>query len=304
MIITLTGSNSFLLLRRLNQLMADFTTENGDLAIERIDASDMEPQTIIDAVSSLPFLSNKKMVVLRELGNNKVASEHIEQIISATEPTTQLIIYEPVPDRRTSYYKILNTKTQLEEFKELDERQLVSWLMEESRQLNSEINMQDAKFLVDRVGANQAILDSELEKLTLYNSQINRQTIELLTEETPQSKIFDLLDAAFAGNKKRALDLYEDQRAQKVEPQAILALIIWQLHLLALAKYGADKAPGQIAKEAKLNPYPLTKAHNLAKKITSDRLREMVDEVTDIDYKSKISAVDIDEALKNFVITI
>ncbi len=304
MTVTLTGPNSLLLLKRLNRLMSDFVVENGDLAVERIDASDVEAQVIIDAVSSLPFLSSKKMVVLRELGSNKIAAEQIEQIISSTESSTELIIYEPFPDKRTSYYKTLSSKTQLEEFKELDGRQLANWLVEEAHKIGSKLNTSDANYLVERVGLNQAILYNELEKLALYNHQITRQTIDLLTEKTPQSKIFDLLDAAFAGNKARALELYEDQRAQKVEPQNILALIIWQLHLLALAQYGAGKNPTQIAKEAKLNPYPLTKAQGLANKITTKRLGEMVNEVATIDYESKISAVDIDEALKNFVISL
>lgn len=304
MIITLTGTNNFLLLQHMKKLITNFTVENGDLAIERIDASDALAQTIIDAVSSLPFLSNKKMVVLRELGTNKIASEKIEQIIYATEDTTELIIYEPSPDKRTSYYKSLVAKTKVEEFKELDSHQLTAWLVEQGTKLQAKLSISDAKFLVERVGLNQAILSSELEKLSLYDKHITKETIELLTEKTPQSKIFDLLDAAFSGNRQRAFELYEDQRTQKVEPQAILALIIWQLHLIALAKFGAGKSSAQIAVDAKLNPYPISKAQNLARGITTERLREIVDEVGYIDYESKTSAIDIDEALKNLVLSL
>ena len=304
MIITLTGSNSFLLLQRLRQLSEQFIAENSDLAIERIEASAVEAQHIIDAVSSLPFLSTKKMVVLRELGLNKPVAEQIEQIIDSTESTTELIIYEPSPDRRTAYYKTLASRTNLEEFKELDKRQLTSWLLLQSHKLNAKLSLSDADYLVDRVGLNQAILQQELEKLSLYNPQISRQNIDLLTEKTPQSKVFDLLDAAFAGHGKKALNLYEDQRAQKVEPQAILALIIWQLHLIALAKYGAGKTSTQIAQEAGVGPYPMQKAQNLAKSLSESRLREITNEAADIDYYSKVSAVDIDEALKNLLVGI
>ena len=85
------------------------------------------------------------------------------------------------------------------------------------------------------------MLANELEKLLTYQPKITRDNIELLTEKTPQSKVFDLLDAAFSGNKKRALELYADQRAQKVEPQAIMAMMAWQLKLLALAKIGGSR---------------------------------------------------------------
>jgi len=304
MIVSLTGSNSFLLLRRLNQLQNNFIDEHGELAVERIDALAVEPQAIIDAVQSLPFLSAKKLVVVRELGNNKSASEKIEQIIDAVAPSTELIIHEPSPDKRTAYYKTLKSKTQLEEFEELDGRKLASWLMEEADNLGGKISSSDANYLIDRIGLNQAILASELEKLVLYDPKVSRESIDLLTEKTPQSKIFDLLDAAFGGNKVQALALYEEQRAQRVEPQAILALIAWQLHLLALAKYGAGKSSGQIAKDAKINPYPVTKAQSLARKIADERLVKLVNEAAQIDYDSKTSVVDIDEALKNFVITI
>lgn len=304
MIIALTGSNSFLLLRRLNQLQSEFINQHGELAVERIDAAVCELQTIIDAAQSLPFLSDKKLVVVRELGNNKAANEKIEQIIDAVAPSTDLIIYEPSPDKRTAYFKALKSKTQLEEFEELDGRKLAPWLVGEAANLGGKISISDANYLVDRVGLNQAILASELEKLLIYDKQVSRDSIDLLTEKTPQSKIFDLLDATFAGNKKRALELYEEQRAQRVEPQAILALIAWQLHLLALAKYGTGKTSAEIAKDAKVNPYPVAKAQNLARRIADEKLVLLINEAAQIDYDSKISAIDIDEALKNFVITI
>lgn len=303
MIITLTGSNSFLLLRRLSRLQADFIAEHGDLAVERIDAMTVEPQAIIDAVQSLAFLSAQKLVVVRELGNNKAAAEKIEQIIDAVAPSTELIIYEPSPDKRTAYFKVLKARTELEEFEELDGRKLASWLVEEAQNLEGKISLSDANYLIERVGLNQSILASELEKLIIHNPDVSRQSIDALTEKTPQSKIFDLLDATFAGNKAAALELYEQQRAQRVEPQAILALITWQLHILALAKYGTGKPAGEIAKDAKLNPYPVAKAQSLARKISDEKLVELINEVAQIDYDSKLSAVDIDEALKNFVIT-
>ncbi len=70
----------------------------------------------------------------------------------------------------------------------------------------------DAKYLVMRVGANQQTLSNELAKLLSYDKAITRQTIDLLTEQTPQSTIFELLDAAFAGNSKKAMELYAEQR--------------------------------------------------------------------------------------------
>jgi DNA polymerase-3 subunit delta len=304
MVVTLTGNNSYALHRRLDQLIGEFVAEQGELALERAEAESMDLQAILDAVQSLPFLAARKMVVIRDLAANKTAAEAIEQIISSTEKTTDLIIYEPAPDKRTSYFKVLKSQTQLEEFNELEARALANWLTDEAKKHSGQLSSADANYLVERIGSNQQMLASELGKLLTYDSQVTRANIDLLSEPTPQGKIFELLDAAYGGNKKRALKLYEEQRAQRVEPQAILAMIAWQLQLLALAKNSKNLPAATVAKDAGLNPYPVTKAKNLATKISENELNKMVDEALDIDWRGKTTAIDLDEALKTYIVTL
>jgi len=301
MITGLIGSNSLLLRRRLSQLVDEFLKDQNDLALEKIDATEAEYEQISDALSSMPFLATRKMVVLRELSANKQAVERIEQLISSVSSTTDVIIVEPNIDKRTVYSKVLNEQTTLEQFDELDPPALAKWLSDEAKKLGGELSLRDANYLVERLGPNQMMLATELDKLLISTSHIARETIDALTEPNPQSKIFDLLDAMFAGNKAKALALYNDQRAQKVEPQAILALIVWQLQLLALAKLGEGKTSAQIAKESKTSPYPLAKAQSLAKKMSKAKLQEMIDQALSIDYRSKTVGIDLNEALKTYI---
>ncbi len=303
MVVTLTGSNSFLLNKRRDELVAEFIKVHGNLALERLDGAEAQLSQIIEAVQAMPFLTSKKMVVIRDLGASKDAQENIEQIISSTAPTTDLVIFEPSVDRRSAYFKVLKAKTQLEDFKQLEGSELAKWVVSQANKISAELKISDANYLIDRIGTNQAILSSELDKLALYDNVITKQSIDLLTEKTPQSKIFDLLDAAFAGRQKQALELYEQQRIQKVEPQAILALITWQLNLIALCKAGKGKSSTQIAADAKQNPYPVTKAQNLSTKIDDNRLKDMISEALRIDFKSKSVGLDIDEALKTYIAT-
>jgi DNA polymerase III subunit delta len=304
MIVALTGNNSFALHKRLNELVATFIKEHGDLALERIDGEEVEPQVVIDALQNLPFLATRKMVMVRGFGMNKRAAESIEQIISAVNDGVDLILLEPLTDKRTSFYKTLKSKTQLEEFNELEGFGLAKWLEEEAKKRGGQLSASDANYLVERVGGSQTLLSNELDKLLAYDSKITRQTIDLLTDQLPQSKVFELLDAAFAGQKARALKLYEDQRAQKEEPQKILAMIAWQLQLLAITKYADGKATATIAKDLGMSPYPISKAVQLAHRLNDAKLKEMVDFALSIDLKSKTRTLDLDEALKTYITTI
>jgi DNA polymerase-3 subunit delta len=304
MIITLTGSNYYLIKRRLDEIVDKFTAEYGELALERLDAEEAEPAAVLEAVQSLPFLASRKLVVVRNLSANKAAAEQIEQIIDSAGDGTDIVFYEPSPDKRTAVYKVLKSKTQLEEYNELDTHGLAKWLAAEAEKLGGKISQSDASYLVERVGNNQELLANELDKLLTYEPDISRTNIDLLTVKNPQSKVFDLLDAMFSGQKKRALELYDEQRAQKVEPQAIMAMMAWQLDLIALALYGQGKDANQIAKDAGVSPYPVMKAQRLAAKLDEPKLKQMVQQALIIDEMGKTTPLDLDEALKTYIVTL
>jgi DNA polymerase III delta subunit len=147
-------------------------------------------------------------------------------------------------------------------------------------------------------------LANELEKLLLYDTAITRRTIETLTEAAPQSTIFQLLEAAFAGRPQRALQLYAEQRAQKVEPQQIIALLTWQLHILTIIKTAGDRSADQIAKEAKISPFVVGKSQTIARHLTLAQLKKLIQDLLTIDLKTKRTAIDADEALQHYLLTL
>lgn len=303
MIITLAGNNSFLQKRRLDELIKKFVKNYGELALERFDGEEQEAKTIIEGLQSSPFLAQKKLVIVRSGSLNKEFAVQIEQIISSIGETTDAVFYEPQIDKRATYFKVLKSQTRFEEFNELDSQSLAGWLVEEAKKQGGQLGLADANYLVERVGTNQSLLTNELDKLLLYKPEITRQNIDLLTEPTPRSKVFELLDAAFAGRKEQALSLYEDQRAQKVEPQAILAMIAWQLHLIVLTKQ-ADRRPiREVSKDSGMKEYPLSKAKSLADKLNNNALKRLVSEAIDIDWRGKTTSLDMDEALKTYIAT-
>jgi DNA polymerase-3 subunit delta len=260
---TLAGKNSFAMRQKLRELVNGFLEKHGELALEKIDAEEAEADSIIESLQALPFLSAGKMVIVRNGGANKAFAERIEQTISSIPDTTDVIFYEPQLDKRTAYFKVLNKQTSFEEFNDLDRPALARWLADEAKNQGAKLSPADAAYMVERQGENQEFLYNQLSKLAIYDSDITRPNIDLLTEPTPQSQVFDLLAAAFGGHKQKALRLYEDQRAQKVEPQIILGMIGWQLRLLALVKLGKGKTTAQIAKDAGMKPYPVDKASRL-----------------------------------------
>jgi DNA polymerase-3 subunit delta len=304
MTVTLTGPNTFGLQAELRAKIAAFVAEQGDLALERIDGEEATADRITEALTSPPFLANKKLVVLMTPGANKQFAENVEQILTGAPETTEVILVEPKLDKRLAYYKYLKKTTDFRDFPELDQNDLSKWLMQATKERGGSISLADARYLVERVGTNQQLLANELDKLALQSTNISRDTINVLTDPLPQSTVFELLEAAFGGNQKRALDLYAQQRALKVEPQQIIAMLAWQLHVLAVIKTGGDRSVDQIAKEAKLNPFVVRKSQGIARKISLPELKILISDLLRIDMRSKRTAIDLDEALQHYLLAL
>lgn len=301
MVVTITGANDLQRKAALDTLVSQFVVDNGDMALERIDGEEISAERMRESIQSMPFLSSRKMVLLREPGKQKAFAEAISEVLADIPESTELIIYEPKLDKRGTYYKALKKLTDFKEFGELDAGGLARWMVEYAVGQGGSISLADATYLVNRLGLNQQLLRSELDKLLAYDSQITRKTIDLLTEPLPQSTVFELLDAAFAGNTQRAFELYREQRALKVEPQAIIAMLAWQLHIVATVKAAGSMPAEQIASSAKLNPFVIRKSQSIARKLTLARIKELVSELLALDMQLKRSAIDADEALQLYL---
>jgi DNA polymerase-3 subunit delta len=303
MVVTLAGENTYGWQAELKKLSSLFLADYSDLALERLDGDETDFSHLQEALVSLPFLSVKKMVVLRVPGKNKQFAENIEKVLTQIPESTEVIIVEPKLDRRLAYYKSLKKLTDFRDFPIVDLNGLAAWLMQAAKQRGGSLSLSDSRYLAERVGLDQQLLDSELDKLLIYDSQVTKASIDLLTDATPQSNIFQLLEAAFGGNRQKMLKLYMEQRALKVEPPQIIAMLTWQLHVLALIKTaGPDRNSEQIAKDAKLSPYVVRKSQAIAKDLTTLKLKVLIAGLLDIDLKSKRSNINSDEALQNYLL--
>lgn len=303
-ITTLTGENDVLRHDALQYIVSAFLTEHDELALERLDGEEVDYARIHEAVQSLPFLSNRKLVVLRNPGRNKDFVEHFEQLTGDIAETNDVVVVESKLDKRLAYYKQLKKLTDFKDFARLDGNGLATYLVGYANKQGGNLDSGDARLLIDRVGANQLILMHELDKLLAYGSKITRASIELLTDRTPQSSIFELLDAAFTGNVQRTMQLYDEQRSMREEPQKIMSMLVWQLYILAVAKAGGNRSAESIAKDSGLNPFTVRKSQDLTRRISAAKLKQMIHDLRVFDVRLKSESLNADEVVRYYLLSL
>lgn len=303
MIITLSGDNKYELKRRLTQLIAEHKSSNQDLTIENFDCAESNFEQIYDSLNNTSLFGTEKLIILRDILKLKELTENIDEIISKSIDIILIIIYTEV-DKRSKLYKTLKAKTNFEYFSELDSSSLAQWIVGSVKDNGGSISTSSAKYLVDVAGSDQVKLLNEIKKLIEFNNSINKESIDLLCEPSPQSTVFQLLDATFSGNPRVANKLYEEQRAQNNEPLAILGLVSWQLHIFALVKSSKMKNSSEIAKRAGLSPFVVSKAIQISNNLTWNSLKNMIKRVALLEHTLKTESVNPDQAIKNLLLQI
>ena len=304
MVITITGDNRHKVRAEITSVIEAFVALHGSLAVERFEATETEVEQILSAVSSVSLLSPQKLVFIQDFETSKSLTERVEDLVEQTPADATLLIEIGKLDKRLAYGKFLKKNSDYREFGVLSPQEVVGWVVESAKEKGGQIDRGTAQYLVDFIGVDQHRLSNELDKLTLFDPQITRATVDQLSERQPSSTVFELLDAGFNGQQKRALNLYEEQRRQQVEPLAMIGMIGWQLHVLALVKTGKDKSAADIAKDAGVHPFVVQKSMGLARNMALSKLRQLVHHAVVLEEQMKSRTMNADDAVKHFLLSL
>jgi len=304
MIITISGDNQYAVRAETASVIDKFVAQHGSLAVERFDAAESEVEQILSSLSGLSFLSPQKLVVIKDFETNKALTDRTEELIQQAPDDTTVLITIGKLDKRLAYGKLLKKATDWREFGVLSPQETVAWVVKTTDSKGGQIERPTAQYLIDFVGGDQLRLSNELDKLITYSRVVTRQTIDNLCQREPSSTVFELLDAGFNGHQKKALNLYEEQRRQHVEPLAMIGMIGWQLHVLALVKTGKDKSAADIAKDAGVHPFVVQKSIGLARTMALSKLKQLVHQAVVLEEKLKNQTMNADDAVKHYLLSL
>ncbi|NMB83088.1 MAG: DNA polymerase III subunit delta [Ignavibacteria bacterium] len=166
---------------------------------------------VLDIAYSFPFGSGKKLIVLKNFESLNNKKDFNNYILNPAEFTIVVCAnYGKISDLNKDPYALLVNKKYIFEAKIEKGEDLVEWIVNKSKKINLEIDFNSARGLVEIVGEDKSLLDTQLEKI--YNYSINNpkfsfEDIRRIISPTKQYTIFDLQDSLGARNKKKAIEI-------------------------------------------------------------------------------------------------
>lgn len=242
----------------------------------------ISPGEIIDLAETLPFLAQRRVIIIENSGLFKKGGEALAGYMTEMSDTAYFVFVETEIDKRSRLFKVVKERGRVTEFPVQDEKTLVRWISGLAAKEKKGISDRDIRYFLEKTGTDMANIRAELEKLFCYTmdkEMITAQDIDRICTRRISNQIFDMVNAIAEGNQKKALALYYDLLALKEPPMRILFLIARQFNLLLQVKECRKKGYDNrmTAGKTGLRDFIVGKYSSQASRFTTDVLRKAVE---------------------------
>lgn len=267
MITLITGDNSFAVKESLQALVADFDGE-----AERFDGSTLELKQLPDILMGSSLFATKRLVILQDISSNSALWEKLPEWLPRISDDIHVVLVEAKPDKRTTAYKAVKGVASIVEHTAWSERDTVKaeqWVQARAKQHQVAFDAKLARHLVERVGVDQWLLASAIDKLALLDA-VSVDSINETIDANPSQNVFQLFETALSGNRHKVADALRTLELQE-DPYAIFALLSSQAFSLGAVTFDTE---GTAVKDFAIHPFVASKltqqAKNLGKKKVAD----------------------------------
>lgn len=235
----LYGEEAYLRKQYKEKLKAALCADGDTMNVHYYEGKDVNVPQVIDLAETLPFLAERRVILIENSGLFKSSGEAIAEYLKAPCETTYFVFVEAEVDKRSKLYKAVAGLGSCVEFGVQDEETLKRWILGLIKKEGKQITSQGLSYLIAKTGTDMENIRMELEKLFCYcleKEAILPEDIDAVCVTRISSHIFDMINAIADQNQKKALDLYYELLALKEPPMRILFLIARQCNMLLQVK--------------------------------------------------------------------
>ncbi len=217
-IVVLFGEDDYARARRLGELLDALLPEGVDrsLAVSEYDGAEPEDRggpsaaAVFDDLATRPFLAPRRVVIIRDADVFVSATrERLERYLEHPSPSGTLVLEcRSFPKTTRLYKRAVAAGGWVEEFRKPTGRTLRERIAVAAERRGKQIDPTATDRLLQRVGEDPALVEQEIEKLSLYvgsRPTITIDDVDALVGLTREERIFAVLEAAGCGQLETAL---------------------------------------------------------------------------------------------------
>lgn len=293
----LYGEEKYDLNQKVEKIKKEFTSLEIGVNLFYITSENIDE--LASVLQGVTFFGSEKLIIIKNT-NLKFNAELLKDI----DEDVKVIVIEDSVDKRLSEYKTLSKIAECIEFKHLDERQLVQYIIDTLKKYKVAISYNDAQYLQSVCGEDKANTINELQKLVIYvgnDATVTKDIIDRVCSKTLNAKIFDVLDNIISKKKKVAIRQLDELLKQKESIIKIYIMLYKQFKQLYMIKLLKKQGEKNIAGELGMRPFVVNKLLASCDKYTEDELKNIIFAFDDYDKNTKNGDIDFEIGLKKII---
>lgn len=312
MVYLLYGTVDYLINKTIDKIINDNKIDTFN--VNKYDLTNTLLSQIINDASSMSLFGDKKLIIVNSAYIfTSSTKKYLEQDLKSLENYLNninintiliFVVNDAKLDERKKITKLIDKNGEIVECNNIDNITMIKDLLSDYQMSDSDI-----KYLLERVGDNSTLLNTEIEKIKIYkdtDKNITKEDIDLLTSKSLEVNNFKLIDAIINGDKLTALNLYQERIKLNEEPIAIIVTLANQIRIMYQVKqlYLDGYTENNIASILKIHPYRVKLANQNAKKYDADTLLTYLKKLADLDIDIKTGQIDKTLGLELLIISL
>lgn len=311
-ILFLYGTDEFAISRRLADIASK--TDKDGMNTSRLEARLTSEQDLNNAVNSMPFLSDTRLVILANPSQKFTVGEPRKKFtafLGNIPPTTLLVLTETIEAKDADKHWLVkwaakNESAKAEALMAPKPRDMNGWIINEMKRQGGKISSEAAGQLSELVGADTRQAAQEIAKVLAYVNwarPVEVQDVAAVCISTAEVDIFAFVDSLAAGDGQQSQSMLRKMLKEQ-DAFAIFPMIIRQFRLLIQAReiVEARGMVQDVIEALHVHPFVAGKIFQQAGRFTMRTLESIYRRLLKMDEAAKTSAMPLDMALEMFVV--
>ena len=241
---------------------------------------------LIAAAETLPFLADKRLVIVREhpaLTGRGEGDDRLKEYLAHVPETAVLVfVVRGKADARKKLYTAIRKYGNIVSFNPLTDAELNAWICRTFTSMGKQCAPQTASLLAFTVGGGTALLRQEIDKLAALAGEreiITDEDVRQVATRSIECTIFEMVDAVVAREEGHAFALLRDMLTAGEQRLGILAMLLRQYRLLQHVKIMQyeKKSVQDIKSRLGIAPFAAERCIRQAAAYTGGEVRQAVD---------------------------
>lgn len=255
-----------------------------------------DASAIIAACETLPFLADKRLVIVREhpalTGRSDADEKLLSYIPHVPESAVLVFLCRGKADARKKLYSAIKKVGGIVSFAPLNDVELNAWVIKAFTGLGKAVSPQTASLLTFTVGTDTALLRREIEKLAALagdRGEITEADVRAVATRSVECTVFEMVDAVVAGQTAKAFGLLRDMLTTGSDRLGILAMLLRQFRLMQHIKIMQYEklSPADIKARLGIAPFAAERCMRQAAGYTGGQVKRAVQICLNAEYKVK-----------------